>query len=87
MKKWTTLLLMLLLSSSLIANEAPPPVNTDVATPPEITTPTWAVDPIGPPNSKKEPSPEMMKNKHTAAVMIGTAAAVIIGLLVSLSMK
>jgi len=84
MKKWTAYLGMLLLSSTLVGAEPPPPdvqVETDPST--EIVTPSWAVDPIGPPYSKKEPSPEMMQNKKAAAVVIGTAAAVVIGLLVS----
>ena len=84
MKRWTTYLGLLLLSSTLVANEPKPqelPLEDDPST--EIVTPSWAVDPIGPPYSTKEPSPEMMKNKKAATVVIGTAAAVVIGLLVS----
>lgn len=81
MKK-IALLLLIASSFTLIAAEVPPPASSDTETPPDITTPTWAVDPLAPP-VKKDPSPEMMRNKHIAAVMIGTAASVIIGLLVS----
>ena len=84
MKKWTSYLGMLLLSSTLIANE-PIPTEIQLEDDPstEVITPCSAVDRIGPPYSTKEPSPEMMQNKKAAAVVIGTAAAVVIGLLVS----
>ena len=84
MKKWTSYLGLLLLSSTLVAKQPDPQeiqLEDDPAT--EIITPSWAVDPIGPPYSTKEPSPEMMKNKKAAAVVIGTAATIAIGLLVS----
>ena len=35
------------------------------------------------PDLQKKPSSEMMKNKHMATVVIGTALSILIGLLVS----
>lgn len=71
MKKWITSLLIFS-TINLSANESIPQTKKDKA-----------IDPINSPSPKKKPSAKMMRNKHVAAVIIGTAATIIIGLLVS----
>lgn len=83
MKIRVTLLIILLLSSILWASEPPPSINTEIGKPVDITTPTWTTEPIQKPPSTPFPYSKMMRNKHAAAVIIGTTATIIIGLLVT----
>ena len=83
MKKWMTIALMLAVSTALVADDAPLKFKPEPQASSPVVTPDWAVDPIGKDPTPKAPSSEMMKNKHAAAVVIGTIATITIGLLVS----
>lgn len=89
MKRWN-LFLFFLIPSLLIATSKVTPPDLSIKDNEiedehshDVTTPSWATDPIGVQKEAQKAPLEKMTNKHIAAVIISTAAAIAIGLIVS----
>jgi len=86
MKKILSLITLIIfcITTPVFSNEPPPVENPDTESPPDLSSPVYATDnaPFRERTEDKKSAP-LQKHKKAAAVVIGTLAAVTIGLLVS----
>ncbi|MGE0199091.1 MAG: hypothetical protein AB7N99_09220 [Simkaniaceae bacterium] len=72
------------LTTPLLAQQAPPIDNSDTESPTDLSSPAYAPTHDAPFRTREDLPPSLLKkHKKTAAVVLGTLAAVTIGLIVS----